>query len=268
MPQQTIDGTRIAYQTMGAPGGPTTVGLHGGGPGCHAAADLAGIIARLPERRWLLVDLPGYGRSDTLPAHCSVFRGRARLLGGLLDALELNEADIVAPSLGGSVALALAAERPAAVRRITLIGSQPIPAPSGTRADFELGARARDRYYGGTGPSTQKMRRLLADLEWYEASAIPEENVRARYEASVTPTALAAAGVAPEDLTDEVSRVCAPTLVLWGRHDPFADAVYADALAAGLPRGDLVVLGRSAHHPQAERPTETAGLVSAFLSGP
>ncbi|MGW9425668.1 alpha/beta fold hydrolase, partial [Streptomyces koyangensis] len=58
----------------------------------------------------------------------------------------------------------------------------------------------------------------------------------------------------------------APTLVLWGRHDPFAGPDYAAALADALPRGDLAVVGRTAHHPQAERPAAVAALADAFLS--
>jgi pimeloyl-ACP methyl ester carboxylesterase len=243
--------------------------LHGGGPGCHSLSDFADVMALLPARPWLWIDLPGYGASPALD-----FGSTVRAVATLLDRFELRHVDVLAQSLGGTIALRLAVERPDLIRRIALIGSQPT-ARLGARADglardAELGARARQKYYGGTGPSVAKMRNLMAELEWYDGSAVPEATVLARYRASVTPVALAAATdpsarVVPDDLGAVLGEVTAPTLVLWGRHDPFAGPDYAAELTAALPRGDLIVLGRTAHHPQAERPPAVAFLVDAYL---
>lgn len=258
-----------AHGWAGAADGPVTVVLHGGGPGCHSASDFAAVLAARPDRRWLWVDLPGYGASATPPAPAPLFTGHARALTGLLDRLGLSAVDFLAQSLGGSVALRVAADEPGRVRRVVLIGSQPAALP-GTTVDADLGARTRAGYYGGDGPSPAKMRALVAGLEWHDPAAVPESTVLARYRASTTPTALrlatdAAARGGPEDLDDALAAVHAPTLVVWGRHDPFAGPDYAAALAAALPRGDLAVLGRTAHHPQAERPDAVAALVDAFL---
>ena len=281
----------------GAGDGPVTVVLHGGGPGCHSAGDFAAVIASRLGRRWLWVDLPGYGDSPE-PEPGPVFTSHVRVLVALLDQLGLSEVDIVAQSLGGSVALRLAADRPALVRRIVLIGSQPATFP-GTTTDPGLGARARATYYGGDGPRPAKMRTLMAELEWHDPAALTEDAVLARHHASTTPTALrlathgtpgepravqqhayplvdggpvhqlSAPGTAthpsPEDLGDALGAVEAPTLVIWGRHDPFGGPDYATALTDALPRGDLAVLGATAHHPQAERPDAVAALVDAFL---
>jgi pimeloyl-ACP methyl ester carboxylesterase len=260
----------VAHTWAGAPAGPVTVVLHGGGPGCHSAADFAAVLALHPERRWLLVDLPGYGDSPAPPAPGPWCTTHARALTGLLDRLDLSTVDFLAQSLGGSVALRLAAKEPDRVRRIVLIGSQPT-AVSGSTVEPGLGARIRERYYGGDGPSLAKMRALMAELEWHDAEAIPEAAVLARYRASTTRTALAtgtAGRGAPEDLGDALAEVRAPTLVLWGRHDPFAGPDYAAALADVLPRGDLAVLGRTAHHPQSERPDAVAALMDSFLPNP
>jgi pimeloyl-ACP methyl ester carboxylesterase len=250
-----------------------TVALHGGGPGCHAASDFAAVLDRLPGWRFLLVDLPGYGRSDPPVDLGPAFSAHARVLLGLLDVLGLERVDLLTQSLGGSVALKFAADHPHRTGRIVLIGAQPVPAPAGTTVDPSLGALVRERYYGGDGPSTAAMRRLVGELEWHDASGIPESLITARYAASVTATALATATDAgrrggPQDLTHDLVRVTAPTLVLWGRHDPFAGPDYAVAMTAALPAADLVVLARCAHHPQSERPDDVAALVAAHLGRP
>jgi pimeloyl-ACP methyl ester carboxylesterase len=264
----------LAHSWTGADRGGVTVVLHGGGPGCHAQSDFAAVLALRPERRWLCVDLPGYGASRALSAG-EASRPRltvlAQALAGQLQRLGMTTVDILAQSLGGAVALRLALEQPRTIRRIVLIGSQPASAPGGVTsltADPGVGPRARAAYYGGSGPSPDKMRRLIADLEWYDGARVPDATVLARYRASTTPAALAgaAAGV-PEDIGELLGAVRAPTLIIWGRHDPFAGPDYASALASALSSGDLVVLGRAAHHPQAERPAAVAALVDAFLDG-
>ncbi|WP_280415271.1 alpha/beta fold hydrolase [Nocardia carnea] len=264
--------TELTHGWAGAASGPVTVVLHGGGPGCHAVSDFAAVMTLLPERRWLWVDLPGYGGSpsrtdESVPRQTVA----ARALGELLTRLGCGPVDVLAQSLGGTVALHLAAEHPPLLRRLVVIGSQPTPAPAGrvdVRRDPGLGGRARAQYYGGTGPSPEKMRELLTELEWYDADLVPEATVAARYLASTTPTALAAATAsAPAgDPGTDPGAVAAPTLVVWGRHDPFGGPDYASALADALPRGDLAVIGRTAHHPQAERPATVAALTEAFLT--
>ncbi|NKY33645.1 alpha/beta hydrolase [Nocardia speluncae] len=264
--------TELTHGWAGARSGPVTVVLHGGGPGCHAASDFAALMALRPERRWLWVDLPGYGGSparDGEPASQPAVAAHA--LDELLTRLGCGPVDVLAQSLGGTVALRLAAERPERLGRLVVIGSQPTPAPagrSGVRRDPGLGGRARAQYYGGTGPSPDKMRALLTELEWYNADLVPEATVAARYLASTTPTVPAAA-TAPALASDpgtDPGAVAAPTLVVWGSHDPFGGPDYANALADALPRGDLAVIGRTAHHPQAERPATVAALAEAFFT--
>ncbi|MET9386233.1 alpha/beta hydrolase [Streptomyces sp. NPDC002928] len=260
----------LAHGWAGAASGPVTVVLHGGGPGCHATSDFGAVLAALPQRRWLWADLPGYGASPAPRSARGGVEGAADALALLLDGLGSPQVDVLAQSFGGTVALRLAAARPELIRRIVLIGSQPSAAPGGTsglRTDPHLASRARAAYYGGTGPTPAKMRTLLAELEWYDADAIPEPTVRARFAASTTADALARAHVtAPAaDLGPQLGSVDAPVLVTWGRHDPFAGPDYAAALADALPRGDLAVVGRAAHHPQAERPALVAALANAFL---
>ena len=169
------------------------------------------------------------------------------------------------------MALRLAAQRPERLRRMVVIGAQPVPAPTnvpGVRTDPGLGGRARREYYGGIGPTQEKMRELIAELEWHNADLVPECTVRARYLASISPVALvnptASAAVGEPEV--DLRAVTAPTLVVWGRYDPFAGPDYAAALADALPRGDLAIVGRTAHHPQAERPEAIAALTEAFLT--
>ncbi|WP_433135845.1 alpha/beta fold hydrolase [Actinomadura nitritigenes] len=272
-PGRDVDagGVRLRIAEMGT--GRPAVLLHGGGPGCTAWSDFRTVAGRLAEgRRLILVDLAQYGASEAPDVAGPAASFHAARVLAALDALGVGRADFVCQSLGGTVALALAARRPDRAGRLVVTGGQPVPAPCGVRSDAALGARARAEYYGGGGPTPEKMRSLLSDLEWHDPSLLPDTTVRLRYEASVTPAALAlAAGTArrgvPEDLTAALPAVQSSVLLLWGEHDPFAGPAYAHSLAARLPRADVAVLGRTAHHPAEERPAAYAALAAAHLDG-
>ncbi|GAA4542507.1 alpha/beta hydrolase [Pseudonocardia xishanensis] len=246
--------------------------LHGGGPGCHTTADFAALLALRQDRAFLCVDLPRYGGSPLpgpeLPP--GRYSGPAAALDTLLDRLGLpGPIDVLAQSLGGAVALALAARRPERVGRIVLIGSTPAAFP-GTTVDPGLGLRLRDALYAEPGPAT--MRALMEGVEWY-GDRPSDELVAARLRAATTDVALAvatdpAARGADEDLGPLLGAVASPTLAVWGAHDPFSGPDYGAVLAGALPRGDLTVLSRTAHHPQSERPAAVAALVDAFLPVP
>lgn len=241
--------------------------LHGGGPGCASHTDFRSAAPAIaPERPHLFLDLPQYGASEAAPHDEPAFDHHARHLRAALDGLGVERVDVVAQSLGGSVALLLAATDPDRVGRVVATGSQPVP---DDRSDVALAVAARAAYYGGEGPSPAKMRALMAELEWCEAQRIPEVTVRERHAASTTPWALAVADGSgrgrPQSLAEELASLAAPVLWVWGAHDPFSPAAYAADLAASMPRAELAVLDGTAHHPQAERPDQYARLVNQFL---
>lgn len=262
---------RLRVTEVGTRGTPTVL-LHGGGPGCSAWTDFAAVAVPLAERRRLiLVDLPQYGDSDSPDITGPQFTFHATHLAGLMDALGIARADFVCQSLGGSVALRLAADHPDRVGRLVVTGSQPVPPPEPHRYDASLAARAREEYYGDGGPSPDKMRALMTGLEWYGPAGPPATTVALRYAHSTTRRARElgtdpARRGTPEDLCDALAQVSAPVLLLWGAHDPFCGPDYALALAQRLPRADVFVLGRTSHHPQEERPADYARAVDAFLT--
>ncbi|MEJ2864025.1 alpha/beta fold hydrolase [Actinomycetospora flava] len=253
----------LSHGRRGAVGGPVTVVLHGGGPGCHAASDFGAVMDARPERSWLWADLPGYGASPATGG--PRLATAARALTGLLDALGLDRVDVLAQSYGGSVALLAASETPGRFGRLVLIGSTPTPAPGGVRdlpVDAGLGPRLRQVYAGDGHPDAVRMRALMAGVEWHDGTRVPDALVEARFRADRR--AEGATG-APEDLAAHLDAVDAPVHLVWGRHDPFAGPAYAAALADALPRADLTVLHGTAHHPQSERPDAVAALVDTHL---
>ncbi len=80
-------------------------------------------IAARPElagRRSLFVDLPGHGISDRPADFGYTLEDHAVALAAALDAAGVSDADLIAHSMGGSVAIVLAGRRPDLVSRLVL----------------------------------------------------------------------------------------------------------------------------------------------------
>jgi 2-hydroxy-6-oxonona-2,4-dienedioate hydrolase len=265
-------GVRYHYVSLGT--GSPTIFLHGGGPGCTAWSDfgpVAPLFAR--DRGCYLIDILQYGRSEKCVITGPMWDFHADKTVALMDALGVARADFVCNSWGGTIALNLAALYPERVRSLVVTGSMPVfygplaPLPEGSRR----GRNARDAYYGGTGPSLEKMRDLMARLEWYDPDAIPDTTVALRYRQSLDPEeiALAAASDNPrgdwQDLTEQLGRITAPVLFAWGMHDAFLTPDYPLMLARMVPRGHLYVMDHASHHLQEERPGDYYEIVTGFL---
>jgi pimeloyl-ACP methyl ester carboxylesterase len=266
------DGVAYHYIEMGE--GSPTIFLHGGGPGCTGWSDF-GQVAPLfaADRRVLLVDILQYGKSEKTVITGPMWDFHAAKTAALMDTLGIGRADFVCNSWGGTIALNFAARHPERVRSLVITGSQPVwygplaPLPE----NGHRGRKARDVYYGGDGPSWEKMRQLMARLEWYDADAIPDATVTMRHEQSLDPEemALAAASDNPrgdwQDLSGVLGTIQAPTLFMWGMYDGFLTPDYPLMLARMLPKGNLHVMDRAAHHLQEERPADYYSVVTGFL---
>ncbi|MFJ9179356.1 alpha/beta fold hydrolase [Streptomyces sp. NPDC102360] len=268
------DGAGIRYHYHDLGSGPDTVFLHGGGPGCTAWSDF-GPVADLfaADRRCLLVDIQQYGKSEKSPIKGPMWDHHAAKTVGLLDTLGVDRADFVCSSWGGTIALNLAAKYPERVRSLVITGSMPVfygplaPLPE----NGHRGRTARDVYYGGEGPTREKMRDLITKLEWYDGSKLPEETLSMRYEQSLDDEerALAAMSDSPrgdwQDLTEELGQIQAPTLFMWGMQDAFLTPDYPLMLARMVPNGNLHVMDHTSHHLEEERPEAYHSVVSGFL---
>ncbi|MFE6228992.1 MULTISPECIES: alpha/beta fold hydrolase [unclassified Streptomyces] len=131
--------------------GPVRVYLHG--LGCTAASDFAHIATHpaLAGGRALLVDLLGHGLSDRPADFDYRPEGQAAAVAALLDHLDLTGVHLVGHSMGGAVALHLAAARPGRIARLVVAepnlyaggGAFSTPVARQREEDFVRGGFAR-----------------------------------------------------------------------------------------------------------------------------
>jgi 2-hydroxymuconate-semialdehyde hydrolase len=258
-------GLRTNYHDMGS--GSPVVLIHGSGPGVSAWANWRLALPELARtRRALAPDMVGFGytdRPDGIRYTLDLWVEQAL---GFLDALDLEQVDLVGNSFGGALSLALAIRHPQRVRRLVLMGSAGLK--------FEL-TPALDAVWGYT-PSVQNMKTIM---NWfaYDASLLSDDLARLRYEASSRPGVQEAwdamfpaprqrwidALASPED---QVAALPHETLVIHGREDQVLPLSTSLRLSQLIPRAQLHVYGRCGHWTQIEHAARFVRLVDDFLS--
>jgi pimeloyl-ACP methyl ester carboxylesterase len=248
--------------------GPPALLLHGSGPGVTATANWRPVIPGLSEnRRVLAPDQLGFGGTATGEQRTY---GRAAWTAhaqALLDTLGVGTVDIIGNSMGGAVALSLAAARPAAVRRIVLMGSMGVAMalPSGLNTVW------------GYRPGVEQMREVIG-LFAYNRGLITDELVEMRYQASLAPLVRDSwQAMFPEprqrwvdDLAlpgAELNAITAPVLLVHGRDDRVVPwRVSSAQLVDLLPDARLHLLGNCGHWTMIEKTAEFLGVVRPFLA--
>lgn len=260
--------------------GPAVVMLHGGGPGASGVSNYSRNIDVLARRfRVIVPDMPGYGRSVKGVDQHDPFGYLADMIRGLLDELGVDVAHVLGNSYGGAAALRLALDTPHRVGKLVLMGPGGIGT---TRALPTAGLNGLLSYYGGDGPSRDKLETFIRNYLVYDGASVPDELIDLRYQASIDPEVVAnpplrrpAGPMALRtlwrmDLTRDrrLKRLATPTLVLWGRDDKVNRPAGGPVLLNSMPNAELVMCSRTGHWMQWERAELFNQLVTEFLGAP
>ena len=256
---------RLHYNEVGQ--GPPLICIHGGGPGANSWSNfVTNIGAFAPHYRLVLVDLPRFGKSDKVAIDGPPLTFMAAVLKEFMDALGIAKAPIIGNSYGGQVALKLAIDYSDRVSSLTLIGSAPVVQSLFSPMPVE-GVKLIGSYYRGAGgPTLAKMRQILSTLV-FDQSLITDELVRERYEASIDPETVKI-NMEPgtrQDLTAELGKVKAPTLVIWGMDDRAGALDVGLLMTRFIPDAQMHIFTRCGHWAQVERADEFNELVLNFL---
>ena len=274
----TVAGKPIFVAETGS--GPAVVMLHGGGPGASGVSNYSrNIDALAGQFRVIVPDMPGYGRSAKGVDKSDPFGYLADMIRGLLDELGLATAHLIGNSYGGAAALRLALDTPHRVDKLVLMGPGGIGT---TRGAPTAGLKRLLSYYGGDGPSRDKLEAFIRNFLVYDGASVPDELIDLRYAASLDPEVVANPPLRRPsgatalrtlwrmDLTRDrrLKQLQTATLVLWGRDDKVNRPAGGPMLANLMPNAELVMTSRTGHWMQWERAELFNQLVAEFLSSP
>lgn len=210
----------------------------------------------------LRCDLRGHGASPVIPDDGSIDSFADDLL-RLADHHGLARFDMCGVSLGGMLALAVAARAGDRVNRVVVssCAASVAPPPNGWNGRRE--AALKDGMAPLAGPMVERMFspafRQTGDPLIGTLKAVFEGMSPAGYASAV-------AILRDADLGPRLAQMSAPTLVVAGLQDPLCTPQKQQALAEALPRGRLASLD-CGHFPPVEQPAAFARLLREHLAG-
>ncbi|WP_439663392.1 alpha/beta fold hydrolase [Lentzea sp. HUAS TT2] len=261
--------------------GPPAVYVHGLGGSATNWTDLS---AQLKDHvRGYSIDLPGFGRSEPIPGYDFSLATHARTVIKYLETLN-EPVHLLGNSMGGAISVIAAAGRPDLVKTLTLVS----PAVPDLRPRLDrmsdprmalavlpvVGSRVRRELAKLT--AHQRTKQML-ELCFADPSVVPDHRIEESIKENEERARQKWAGLAlnrstfglmqswltpgPKSLWRLLPAVQAPTLVLWGENDRLVSVRKGPKTVRLLPRGRLLVLPKTGHVAQMERPATVARAV-------
>ena len=241
--------------------------IHGSGPGVSAWANWRLVIPALAkDRRVIAPDMVGFGYTDRPAGIQYSMDTWVQQALDLLDALGLEQVDLVGNSFGGALAMALAIRAPQRVRRLVLMGSVGVP--------FAI-TEGLDAVWGYE-PSFEAMRSIMDYFAW-SRELVSDELAELRYQASIRPgfqESFAAMFPAPRQRwvdamasrEADIRALPHETLIIHGREDKVIPLSNSLTLAEWIANAQLHVFGHCGHWTQIEHNARFNRLVGDFLA--
>lgn len=264
---QSIDagGIEVNYHDHGS-GFPVLL-IHGSGPGVSAYANWRLVMPELSkQRRVIAPDMVGFGFTERPAGYEYTMKNWVKQAIDLLDALGLEQVDLVGNSFGGALSLALTIHHPERVRRLVLMGAAGVSFPITPALDAVWGYE----------PSFENMRRIM-DVFAYDRGLVNDDLARLRYEASAregVQESYAQMFPAPRQRwvealaspEEDIAKIDKETLIVHGRDDQVIPVENSLRMSQLISRSQLHVFGRCGHWTQIEHAARFAQLVSNFLA--
>ncbi|MCD0453455.1 alpha/beta fold hydrolase [Actinocorallia sp. API 0066] len=249
------------------------VAVHGGPGGEHGA--FKPVLSGLADKAQVVyVDHRGSGRSERGARETYTLENNVEDLEALREYLGFERIALLGVSYGGMVALTYATRYPRRLSHLIAV----VTAPSHRflpRAREILAERgtpeqraAAEPLWTGTFESEEQLRAYFEVLGplYSRTYDLAKSRERPRI---LNPEALNegfAGFLRTYDVTGELHRITAPTLVIGGRHDWICPPEFSAEIAAAIPGADLRIFEDSGHSVMSDEPDAFLDVVRGFLT--
>ncbi len=253
----------VGFRTLRAGMGDTTLVLiHGYGE--HLLTWRSVLDPLAVQHRVAAIDLPGFGASAK-PDTIYSLQAMAGWVASFLATWTRPPVILVGHSLGGAIASEVALTHPDLVQGLVLV------APAGMGVGL---SPVTERPGPGTAAAIgvwEAARAFITPL--HDPGWLAEPESIAGYDPALDPafrrsTSRVLTEFDFRGIGDRFSQLRQPTLLIWGRDDPVIPSRLADSVAALIPCHQMVLLDRTLHRPQIERPDTVVSLIQLFLLDP
>ena len=266
----TVDAGGIPTRRLVSGEGPDVVFLHG--TSGHLEAFTRNMVAHVRAGyRCHAIDMLGHGYTGK-PDYDYEIPRYVEHLRNFLNAVGIGQANLAGESLGGWVAAAFGAESPERVKTIQLI------AAGGTKANPEIMERIKTSTRQAVLTDDRELTHKRLNLLMHNpAKDVSEELVDVRHRIYHHPEfvrnidhllCLQEMEVRQRNLLrpETMAKLAGiPTLIIWGKNNPFGDVPEARKMHQDIPGSELVLFEDCGHWPQHEHADRYNALAIEFL---
>ena len=236
-------------------GDPPVLVLHGWGGDYRALSVIATPISQ--QRNVISLSLPGFGDSPEPPEAWGTWE-YVEVIKTWLEHEGYRKVDVIAHSFGGRIAIGLAVRYPDFIVRLILIDSAGLRARRSFKTRLKvMTARNLRRFaqimQGRTAEFLNKWRDQLGSQDWKLASPVMRSIL---------------VKVLDEDLSDELPRITAPALLIFGEIDTATPLWMAQKMNELIPDSKLEVIPGVGHFCYLEKKGEVLSRVWRHLDLP
>ncbi|HUY73222.1 MAG TPA: alpha/beta fold hydrolase [Candidatus Dormibacteraeota bacterium] len=261
------DGPRMAER-------PVAFVVHGGPGGDHTG--FKPTMSPLADRMQLVYfDHRGQGRSARGPRETYTLENNVEDMEALRRHLGLDKIVVIGTSYGGMVALSYAVRYPENISHLIAVVTSPnhefldraqkILAERGTDEQKAIA----EKLWAGSFESEDELRDYFDIMgPMYSMKFDPEKARERRLRGIVSPDAINegfAGFLRTYDVTDQLHRITAPTLVIAGRHDWICPPEFSELIASKIPHADLRIFEESGHSVSGDEHEAFIDVIRGFL---
>ncbi|MBI4097990.1 MAG: alpha/beta hydrolase [Candidatus Levybacteria bacterium] len=240
----------IYYQEAGK--GKDLVLLHGWKQDVSSFWELVELLKN--DFKLYLIDLPGFGRSET-PKKAFSVSDYAGIVKSFIEEKDLRKPNVLGHSLGGRVTIKLASKNSELINKLILVDAAGIkPKRDPLKVLFYVIAKTAGNLIPNTFNARERLRRAFYkkfESDYLDAGVLKQTLVN----------------ILAEDLTSDIKKIENETLLIWGEKDPTREASLANGkkMYRLIKNSRIEVFEGVGHFPHLEKPVLFSNYVRDFL---
>jgi len=266
------DGAIAHVRDQGNKAGPVLVLVHGSNASLHTWEPWVAIMGA--RYRVVTMDMPGHGLTGAVPNDDYSRTGMVAFVHEVTQKLGLKRYAMGGNSMGGGVAAQYTETYPCEVSALILVDASGIPRKHQPGEKIPLGFRLARMpglnkillYVTPRSIIEEGLRKVFVDQ-----SKVTEDMVARYYDLTLYDGNRRATGIRfrlspnDQDVAGKLSKIKAPTLILWGDKDGLIPVEYAGEFAKRIAGAKVVIYPNVGHIPMEEVAEKSATDVQGFL---
>jgi len=244
-----IQGVETNYKNIGK--GKLLLILHGWGSNSEKWQGIGELLSK-NGMKVIILDLPGFGNSQK-PSKVWGLDDYCQFIWGFINFLNLEKFYLLGHSFGGALAVKCALRFPEKIEKLFLVGA----------ACFRRKALKKKIFYGiakilkvfSFFPGYQSLRKGFYKLIVRKSDYSYTEGIMKDIYLKII----------REDLSEILSRIQIPTIIIWGEKDKIKSVKEARLIQEKIKDSKLEVLPEIGHSPHLENPKKLANILKKFL---